>query len=322
MKTKNNYIVDIVIVSYKNPDITIQCVNSIKKTTKCNYNILVIDNASPDNTVEVLKNELPGIQIIENEKNKGYSGAINEAARYCDAPFLLVSNNDVVYRDNVIDSLVEFLKENDDIAVTGPGQEYADGSFEMSSGDLPVVVNYSLETKTFELRILINLFAKLSKKLRIKKEQQFEVGYIDGAVMLIRRNVFDELSGFDEDYDFYSEEADFCYRAAKAGFRIVSNIDTTVIHYRGVSNKSGHLNKKSIKKLVSSKVLFGKKHFTKTETGRYIKTEKLYSYLVSKAAKLLSFITFGRLREKLRNKAQIMDSFYRSWSHELKKFYD
>jgi len=97
--------------------------------------------------------------------------------------------------------------------------------------------------------------------------------------MFVRKSVFDEVGGFDEDFNFYSEEADFCYRVRVAGYRVVSNQRLTVTHLRGGSNNRGNLKTDNIFSLVASKVLFCSKHFSAKKTKLCIKIEKIYAFL-------------------------------------------
>ena len=315
MNTKYNYIVDIIVVSYKNADMTIRCIESIQKTTKSNYNILVVDNASPDDTANILKSTLPEINIIENDKNLGYAGAVNVGAKQSKAPFLLISNNDVIYHENVIDSLLNLIQSNENIAVCGPGQEYSSGSWQIASGDLP---SLSLAWKhIFFIEQFYNTVRKLLKQAKLYKGKSRKVGYVDGAVMLVRKNVFDALNGFDEDFSFYTEEADFCKRVAMAGFDVVSDSSVIVTHFRGGANNFGNLKDENIRDLVLSKVLYCKKHLSKEEIKKIVRLEKTHSYIYSKFLNFLSFFVFGKLKTKFQSKSKVMKSFYNAWSVEL-----
>jgi GT2 family glycosyltransferase len=311
MNTKDNYIADIIIISYKNPDMTINCVNSIFENNINKYNIIIVDNASPDDTVSVLKSALSDVKIICNDRNLGYAGAINIGAEYCSSEFLIVSNNDVIYRPGVLDTLIRNLQENHSIAVIGPAQEYPDGKRQISYGNYP---GYKLIFNRFLLLDTFNRwFNKLLKLLKIKSEDIVNVDYVDGAVMVIRKDVFDKLNGFDEDFFFYSEESDFCYRAKSLGYRVAGNRDVIVTHYRGGADSFGNLKIENINKLIASKIKFAAKHYSKGKTKIYVMLEKIHYLLYSKIMALMSFITLGEVKKKFKEKASVLENFYLAW---------
>ncbi len=310
MNTKDKYIADIIIVSYKNPDLTVQCVESIRRTIGNDYRLLIVDNASPDNTVRILQKQLPDVQIVVNKKNLGYSGAVNSGAALCNSEFILISNNDVIYRNGVIDGLLAMMQKDKHIAVAGPAQEYADGTWQISYGDFPGV-KLALK-RMFFLEQAINLFKKLSKGFAVGNSKKLDVGYVDGAVMLVRRSVFESLNGFDEDFDFYTEETDFCYRVRQAKHRVVSNQSLTVTHLRGGSNNMGNLKEENIKKLIGSKVLFCKKHLSRGQMRFCLIVESFTSFIVSKAMSFASIFMGGKLKQKFKRKARVMKDFHRA----------
>jgi GT2 family glycosyltransferase len=317
MNTKDKNIADIIIVSYKNPDLTVQCVESIRRTSRNEYRLIIIDNASPDNTVEILKNKLQDVEIIVSNKNSGYAGAVNKGASLCKSEYIVISNNDVIYRDGVLDGLLSVLQTNDKIAVAGPAQEYSDGSWQISYGDFP---GLKLAIKRLLLFDAVeNIFKRIFKSGDTMAKN---VEYVDGAVMFVRKSVFDEVGGFDEDFNFYSEEADFCYRVRVAGYRVISNQRLTVTHLRGGSNNRGNLKTDNIFSLVASKVLFCSKHFSAKKTKLCIKIEKIYAFLYSHFVSLLSLLVSGDLKKKLKNKSQVMNDFYNAWHKAEKDFYE
>jgi GT2 family glycosyltransferase len=280
----------------------------------------VIDNASPDDTVMKLKEQLPFVTIIKNKKNSGYAGAINIGMSLCQSEFAVISNNDVIYRSRVLDGLLNVAKKNDAIAVAGPAQVYADGSWQISYGDFP---GLKLAIKhLFLFEAVGSVFKKFIKTANNEKNSVRQVEYVDGAVMLVRKSVFDELGGFDEDFDFYSEEADFCYRVRQVGFSVVSDQGLTVTHLRGGANNHGNLKTENIFKLVKSKVLFCKKHYTEKQTKLCSKIEKLYALLYSGITSLLSHLVTGNIKKKLIDKSIVMHDFYRAWSESYKDYYE
>jgi len=317
MITKDKNIVDVIIVSYGNPEMTINCVDSLRSTTSASLNIIIVDNASIDDTVVRLKEGLNDVQIVVNDSNLGYAQAVNIGAERCTSEFILISNNDVIYKDGVVDGLLNDMRNENGIGVIGPAQEYADGSWQISHGEVPGI-NLALK-HIFLIEGLSNVVRKINRKYLRFNFGLVDTGYIDGAVMLVRRDVFEKANGFDRAFTFYSEETDFCFRVNKLGYRIVSNSKLIVTHLRGGANNFGNLKFENISKLVESKVQFCKKHYSERQTFAYIMIEHIYSYIF---VLLLSFgkkIVGGELKERITEKAKVMNYFSESWSKVRKQ---
>lgn len=316
MITKDKYIADVIIVSYKNPELTAQCVQSIRDGAEFPLNFIIIDNASPDDTFIKLNKILRNVQLIQSHTNLGYAGAINLASMNCSSKYLIVSNNDVIYNKGVLDGLIRTLDFDTTIAVAGPSQQYADGSWELCSGFVPGIT-LGLR-KLFFNDAISNIAKKTMWKFTKGKGVIRDVEYVDGAVMVIRRSVFDLLSGFDKDYFFYTEEADFCYRATQKGYRIVTNPKYVVTHFRGLANISGNLVSEQIENLVHSKMIFCKKNLSLIETKIYVHCELINGMLIKNILKILIPLSIGKLRSKLINKKRIINDFVCAWKHVKK----
>jgi len=233
-------------------------------TLMTDYIITVVDNASTDDTEEVIKQKFPQVRFISNSQNLGYAKAVNIGVKSYDTEFALVVNNDVIFHKELVDNLLKFISENKNIGVAGVRQFYPDGTIQYSYGDPPGALT-GLKNLLF-INSLRNFFAEHSKK---KNNKIIEVGYVDGAALMIRREVFDVLNGFDEDYFFYTEEADFCYRLRKNNWSVVFNPSLAITHLRGSTTAHSFPNEQQIKMLVDSKFLFCRKHLSKIETIFY-----------------------------------------------------
>lgn len=320
MITKDKYIADVIIVSYKNPELTANCVQSIRDGAELSLNIIIIDNASPDDTYQKLSEMLRNVQLIRSDVNMGYAGAINFASKHCASKYLIVSNNDVIFEKGVIDGLIRTLDLDSTIAVAGPTQQYGDGSWEICSGYLPGIT-LGLR-KLFFIETISNRLNKSIWSFRKGKGIIKEVGYVDGAVMVIRRSVFDTLAGFDNEYFFYTEEADFCYRARKAGYSVVTNPRHYVTHLRGLGNSAGNLASEQIRNLVNSKMIFCRKHLTSIETKYYVKLEIMNCLVYRIILNILMPLSRGNLKAKILSKKRINNDFLTSWKHAKKDYFN
>jgi hypothetical protein len=241
--------------------------------------IIVLDNASTDDTQEKVTNEFPQVLFIKSEKNSGYAAAINNAFKYSNSNYIIVSNADVIFFEYALHRLTEFLHNNPSVGICGPQQQYFDGSWEYSYGDYPGI---KIALKDLFLISSFQRFIRSSfwNHWKIDKNPR-EVDYIDGAVMAIKREAFNNINGFDEDFFFYTEEADFCYRLKKNGWSVFFHPKANVMHFRGGSSSKIGMNENVIKQLIQSKILFCKKHYSFTYLKIYIFVESLSSKVLS-----------------------------------------
>jgi O-antigen biosynthesis protein len=276
---------------------------------------VVVDNASQDGTVEAIRSRFHDVEVIVNEKNLGYAAAVNRGVRSCNAAYYIISNSDVIYPEGAVDLIVRALKEHPEYGVMGTQQLYADGRWQRSYDNVQGYVS-SLKNITFARQLSYFFKSRLWKKFNLDNKVK-DVGYIDGAMLAFRREIYDAVGGWDEDYFFYTEEADFCYRLHKMGHRVVFNPDIRITHLRGGTTKDISVSRQFIKILLESKGTFFRKHYSKTKSRIIIYLEILFCaelLIINSGMFLLTF--FG---EKYRHKIAAMKDFIREWKNELKK---
>jgi len=276
---------EIVIISYNCLEYLKSCIDSIRKTS--GIKISVVDNGSSDGTVEYLQSER-NINTIYNSENMGYGKAANQILLNSNSEFFIVSNADVIYEKHTIDTLINFISKNKIAGVCGPQQKYLDGHWQNSYGDLP----------SFRLAIKDLFFISLIERLIRKTywptkfdDHIMEVEYIDGAVYCISREAIKLTNGFDEDYFFYTEEADLSKRVSNCGLKNVFIPSVNVIHHRGGSNGGNITNEKSATMLINSKILYCKKHLNKIERKFFLKSQYLHNYIMKLVWELFGFVS-------------------------------
>jgi len=252
----------------------LECIRSLFDTDKdCFNDIIIVDNASSDGSVEAIRNQFPELKKIVNDKNLGYAKAVNIGVKESKSEFVIISNSDVVFKRNSVRNLITCLNNNQKVGAVGPQQLYPDGSYQYSYGDLPgVKLGIKKLLLINHLQDYFNRRNWINRNVKVK-----QVPYIDGAVMGINRQAFDEINGFDEDYFFYTEEADFCYKLKMNGWQIVCFPESVVTHFRGMTDKSNGLNEDRLKLMISSKIKFCKKHLSFQKAKFYIISEIVYS---------------------------------------------
>jgi len=191
---------------------------------------IVVDNDSTDSTVRLVREQYPGVKTVTSSGNRGYGTSVNAGFRETQGEFVLLSNSDVVYPGRSLNGLVEFLNNNPDVGVVGVQQIFPSGKWQRSYGDLPGLwsgFKAAVGITTFQRAFRAWLWPR-----RIDRKQK-DVPYVDGAILLVRREAFEELGGFDESFFRYGDESDLCARMHKAGWRTVFCPQAQVVHVRG-----------------------------------------------------------------------------------------
>lgn len=307
-------LLNIVIISFNCKEHTLNCIKSIKETANIDLLITVVDNNSNDGTCIAIAKEYPEVIIIQNNENLGYSKAVNIGASQCDSEFLIISNADVIYHKNSIDGLVKILQSNREFAAVGPQQIYPNGKWQYSYGYLP---SRRLAYKNFFfIPTLERIVRKLSFHISGKGKQFKMPGYLDGAVIAVRKTVFAQLNGFDEDYFFYTEEADFFSRMKSNGFKFLFVPNITVTHFRGASSTNKSINNKFANMFIQSKFLYCKKHLGKVDTLFYAKSEIFNNRAMKWLWSLLKPFCSSRANSRI----EYFRILYDTWTCKLKEY--
>ncbi len=238
----------IIIVSWNNEDIIKECLDSLGMFHET-AEVIVVDNKSSDRTVEIIESSYPNIKLIKNTENVGFAKANNQAIAQSSGKYLLLLNSDAFLMDKTVEILLSFMDNNNSVGIAGPQQLYPDGSLQRSFGSFPTVS-----------RQLLSLIKLHGSSPRRYPDKTVHVDYMEGACMLIRRIIIDKVGLFDESFFFYGEDADFCYRAKKAGWGVCFVHEARVIHLRGGSSTKKEYFQYVVPLLISQ-YQFTKKHY-------------------------------------------------------------
>lgn len=227
------------IVNYNTLELTKNCLESIlQKNWKNNLEIWLVDNASKDGSAPFFKNNFPQIHLIVNKENMGFGRAHNLVFQKAKGDFFLVLNSDTLIGDGAIDEMVSFVQENEcDLAsckILG-----FEGKLQPNGGDLPM--GMALFSWLFNLEIL-GAKKNFHRNEKSYYEMSREVGWISGNFILISQKALKKLRGFDENYFMYFEDTEICFRAKKAGLKIMINPGVSIKHLSGGSWESPRLN--------------------------------------------------------------------------------
>ena len=281
-------ILSIVIVSYNSVKFLENCLKSILKSgLKNNYEIIVVDNASSDGTSSLMAAKFKKIKYIPNRVNLGFAKANNLGIAGSSGKYVLILNPDTIVPPRTFSFLIDFMENNPAAGVSTCLVELQNGKIDDACHrGFPTPWNafchFTFLSRLFPGSLFFNGYHLGYRNL----EKIHQIDSCSGAFMMIRRNVGEKLGWFDEDYFWYGEDLDFCYRTKKTGFRIYFIPDVKVIHYKGISSgikkHSRHLSTADKKiRIASTRArfevmrIFYRKHFT----GRQ--------------KKLLTFVIFG-----------------------------
>lgn len=257
-----------VIVSWNVRELLLRALRSIQADAAAySYEIIVVDNASSDGTVESVRTEFPAVRVIANTENVGFTRANNQALKVTQGRYLFLLNPDTELVTRATRALVQFMDapENVGVGIVGPQLVYADGTVQSSRRRFP-----KFSTALVESTVVQQWFprSRALERFYMRDTQDDvaqDVDWIVGAAMFVRREVYDQIGGLDERFFMYSEELDWCLRAKQARsertgapWRVVYFPGARVMHYEGKSSEQA-LAQRDIY-FHSSKVRFFKKH--------------------------------------------------------------
>lgn len=220
----------IIIISYNTKYLLRRCLTSIESSlgssSSLSWEAIVVDNNSHDGTVQMIKREFPFVGMIVNKENVGYGRANNQAAEVAKGKYVLFLNSDTRVLNSGIEKLLDFAKEGGD-SIFGGKLFNPDGSSQPSCGyfySLPIVF-LSLFLKGDQLHIT-----------RFSPKNFTKTDWVSGACLLIKKDVFRRLGGFDEQIFMYMDEVDLCYRAKKISLGVFFYPHAHFIHVGSASS--------------------------------------------------------------------------------------
>ena len=214
--------VSIIIPTYNNLEYTKKCLEAIrKKTNKELYEIIVVDNASSDDTPLFLKSQKDIVYIL-NKKNNNFSGACNQGADIAKGEIFLFLNNDTEVHENWLEPLIDIIKKEKMIGAVGSKLLFSDGKIQHAG------------IAVFDSKIPEHIY-RLSpaNKKYVNKRREFQA--VTAACIAIPKNIFDQVGGFDEYYRNGYEDMDLCFKIGKAGYKIIYEPKSVVTHHESIS---------------------------------------------------------------------------------------
>ena len=227
----------ILVVSYRTREMTLECLRSLfRETSSPSFEVLVVDNASDDGSADAIATAFPDVQLIASRENLGFARANNLAADHARGRRLLLLNPDTVVLDSAITRLHAFAEAHPGARLWGGRTLFADGSLNARS----CAGRQSVWSILCLASGLAHLFPRSSwlnpEGLGPwRRDSVREVDLVSGCFLLIDRDLWDELGGFDREFFMYGEDTDLCLRARARGARALIDPQATIVHYGGAS---------------------------------------------------------------------------------------
>lgn len=199
---------------------------------KISYEIIVVDNASSDGTVSKLRKTFPQVRFFVNSKNVGFARANNQGVKKSSGEVLFFLNPDTLIRDGCIMKLVDFIQNKPSVGVIGPRVLWPNGLIQVS---YVTYVNEKFNFIQYTDQYLRNFLEEIFKTKKFRISRPIKVASVRGMAMMVKKEVFEEVSGFDEDFFLNAEAGDLCFRVRERGFDNYFFPAAEVIHFSGRS---------------------------------------------------------------------------------------
>jgi len=235
------YSFDIVIVNWNSKELLKECIDSVNnaKKSNCTLNkIIIVDNASTDNSLEKLNTEQDNLMVIQNKENLGFAKACNQGAEFANRDFILFLNPDTIIYKNTFVNLFDYIKKNDtqDIAVYGIQLLDDKNIIQKSCFRTPTLLNFIVRSLGLN-KINSNLFQSYSMEDWDHNESIY-VDQVLGAFFMIKQDIFLKMNGFDERFFVYFEESDLAKRLKKSSYKTVYVMEAKAYHKGGGTSEN------------------------------------------------------------------------------------
>ncbi len=257
MTDNSEHLVSLVIPSWNQRALLVECLSSILNSgSSLKREIIVVDDASSDNTAEYIESNFKEVKLIKNSLNEGFAKSVNKGVKASKGDIIFLLNNDVIFIEDPIEKLAECLLMNKDAGAVAPILYYPDGRFQISCRRFPTPPALILE------KLRINKVGHF-KRWKLTEEEHMKGGYVPqpmASALLIKRECWDAVGPFDERFPIFFNDVDWCYRVYKnTAFKIYLCPDVRMIHHAGATVETLKFRKK--REFYKGLISFYLKHF-------------------------------------------------------------
>ncbi len=229
----------VIIVNWNTLKVTSDCIQSLLDVKEISsIEIIVIDNASHDGSVEKLKESFPQITLIANEQNVGFAAGCNQGLEIAKGKYLLLLNSDTIAVGSSLKGMMDFLSTHPKAGAVGCRLLFADGTAQSSHGNFltPIEFLYRHSLIAILIRRFFSRFRHFIPRLN-KNGKPYQVDWLMGACIMMPAEIYKKVGGFDPDYFMYCEDADWCFRLKKHGYLSYHLPQYSIYHYHQQSSR-------------------------------------------------------------------------------------
>ena len=226
----------IVIPTYNAHEWIQGCLDSIRLHHPAfDYEIIVVDDLSTDDTVAIVRQQYPDVRLFANEKNVGFGKTVNVGLQASAGDYILILNNDTWMHEGALDAMTAYLDAHGDVGIVGPKVLSGDGSLQQQCRrriptPMAALFYFTGVAKMFPKNPSVAGYLMTAAD----ENETTEVDAVSGACLMVRRSVLDTLQGFDPEYYLYGEDMDFCWRTKLAGWKVVYFPGAAITHFGGM----------------------------------------------------------------------------------------
>ena len=295
----------IILLNYKTPQLIVDCLNSLETQITPGLTVVVVDNASNDNSVEIIQNTINSndwqnwCRLLVSSVNGGFAAGNNFGIQSINADAYILLNSDTIVLPGAINELINAMENNPDVGLIGPGMLNKHG--ETDNNAFRFIRPFSEFLRTANTGFISRLFHRYTIHYSLE-QRPFEPDWLGFACVLIPRHIIKSVGLLDENFFMYFEDIDYCQRVHKAGWKLLYWPRAQIIHLLGSSGNftaNGTLQKRAPRFYYESRTRYFAKHY-----GLFGPWLANFSWLMGRVISLLRELIGDKTPHHRKNEAQ------------------
>jgi GT2 family glycosyltransferase len=231
-------VLSVIVVSFNSSSFLPDCLSSVfAQESSFPVEVIAVDNASTDNSPEIIDRRFPRARVIRNETNRGFAAANNQGIVVAAGKYLLLLNPDTVLHADCLEHLVQFMDEHPEAGAAGPKIFNPDGSLQRTGVAFPSLWNVFVELPFLDALFPSSTIFGRQRRLYESPDVVHDVDCLQGSCLIIRREALEQVGLLDEEYFIYFEETDLCYRLRQREWRVLYDPSASIVHAGGSGSR-------------------------------------------------------------------------------------